>query len=317
MKPSTFITKAPFLFSFIWLCFQSTGMAFQEIPSVKEDPEVVEIVSTGMNFEGPKEISSGWTTFRYINSSTDTHFFVLEKMPLGKDIENTRNEIIPVFSKAMDMINAGNADQGFAVFDELPGWFFDVEFTGGPGLVSPGETAETTLLLEPGTYVIECYVKMPNGQFHSALGMISQLIVKNESNQHTPPVATGNIRISSEWGMEFEEKVFTGPYTFAVLFEDQITHEHFLGHDVHLVHIDDAADLSELNSWMNWADPNGFKTPAPRGVTFLGGTQEMPEGSISYFHAELKPGNYALISEVPDPQSKKMFIQFYVQDKKR
>lgn len=302
--------------SFLWFSFQYTGMAFQQTTPGKTDPEVVEIISTGMNFQSPSEITSGWTTFRYINKTEDTQFFVLEKMPLGKSIEDTRNEVIPVFSQAMDMINSGNADQGFAGFDELPAWFFDVEFTGGPGLVSPGRTAETTLKLEPGTYVIACYVKMPNGQFHSALGMITQIVVTDEVNETSAPVATGEITISSERGIEFEGIVLPGLHTFAVNFEDQTAHEHFLGHDVHLIRIDPGTDLAELNSWMNWADPNGFMTPTPQGVTFLGGTQEMPAGNTSYFHAEISPGEYALISEVPDPESKNMLVRFRVLPKK-
>ncbi len=318
MKPSS---SYSFIFSVLFALFFITSyfpvMAFQElIESASDHPEVVEIVSTGMNFDGPSEISSGWTTFRYVNESTDTHFFVLEKMPGNKNIEDTRQEIIPIFTEAMDMINAGNADQGFAVFDHLPAWFFDVVFTGGPGLISPGGIAETTVELEPGTYVIECYVKMPNGQFHSALGMVSQIIVTEDENQNPEPTATGEITISAERGIEFEGTVLPGSHTFSVNFEDQTVHENFLGHDVHLVRLGEDADLQGLNAWMNWADPYGFITPTPKGITFLGGTQELPAGKNAYFNAEITPGDYALISEVPDPESKNMLVRFTVLPKK-
>ena len=46
-----------------------------------ESQNYIEVVSTGMNFELINEIQSGWTTFKYINNSKDTHFFIFEKMP--------------------------------------------------------------------------------------------------------------------------------------------------------------------------------------------------------------------------------------------
>ncbi len=63
---------------------------------------------------------------------------------------------------------------------------------------------------------------------------------------------------------------------------------------------------------MNWADPKGLIEPAPAGITFMGGTNDMPAGSKGYFHAELEPGNYVLISEVPAPSTKNMMKTFIV-----
>ena len=50
----------------------------------------------------------------------------------------------------------------------------------------------------------------------------------------------------------------------------------------------------------------------PDGVTFLGGVNDMPSGSIGYFYADIKPGKYALISEVPHAKSKGMLKVFEV-----
>jgi len=65
-------------------------------------------------------------------------------------------------------------------------------------------------------------------------------------------------------------------------------------------------------------DPDPFKTPAPQGVDFLGGMEDLPavegkyESHMGYFDAHLKPGTYAFIAEVPDPISKNMFKVFTV-----
>ena len=97
-------------------------------------------------------------------------------------------------------------------------------------------------------------------------------------------------------------------------FIDQIAHEHFLGHDVNLVKLADNANLEELESWMNWSDPKGLISPSPEGVTFLGGANDMPAGSMGYFEVDLVPGNYALISEVPNSMSKNMLKTFVVME---
>ena len=95
-------------------------------------------------------------------------------------------------------------------------------------------------------------------------------------------------------------------------FKDQTVHEHFLGHDVHLVKLDESTDLDALNNWMNWSAPTGLSGLGVEGVTFIGGTQEAPAGDTTYFTAHLKPGNYALIAEVPDPRSKGMLQTFSI-----
>lgn len=275
---------------------------------------VVEVQTEHMNFIMPDEILSGWTTFRYHNESHKTHFFLLEKMPVfegdQKGIEAYKEQIAPVFQDAMDLINEGKITEGFAEFNRLPAWASQVVYTGGMGLVAPGETAQTTLHLDPGLYVMECYVKT-NGRFHSVDGMVKEITVTEESSYASPPKKpTLYMTISSEGGIEIEGKLRPGLHTIAVNFKDQVVHENALGHDVHLVKLDRDTNLEGLEGWMNWINPQGLETPAP--ATFLGGVQEMPAGNTAYLHMVLKPGRYAWISEVPNPSSKGMLRTFTI-----
>ncbi|WP_162339636.1 hypothetical protein [Cyclobacterium salsum] len=270
---------------------------------------LVEVRTTGMNFILPEEIPSGWTTFRYSNESLLTHFMLVDKLPVadGKQITYADfGNIPPIFRDAMDLINKGKEAEGFAEFSRLPSWFPEIIFTGGVGLVSPGETAQTTIYLDPGTYVVECYVKT-EGIFHT---MTEQVIVKESSLKQTAPTATMNLSISRVGGIEILTEAEAGLQTIAVHFEDQEPHEHFLGHDVHLVKLGKDTNLDKLNSWMTWTTPEGLNTPAP--VKFLGGAQDMPSGKTGYITVDLKPGDYAWIAEVPDPESKNMLKQFTV-----
>ena len=122
------------------------------------------------------------------------------------------------------------------------------------------------------------------------------------------------LTISSTEGINYEGVIQQGEHIFSVEFKDQITHENFVGHDVNLVKIKDDFDISILESWVNWSDPKGLITPAPEGVTFLGGVNDSPAGSVGYFYANLEAGTYAFISEVPNTLKKGMLNVFTISD---
>jgi hypothetical protein len=273
----------------------------------------VEIEANGLQLSGPDEIPSGWTTFRLNNNSGMVHFAVLEKLPEGIGLEEQQAEVAPVFQEGMDLLNAGLFDEALAAFGALPAWFFEVVFLGGPGLIAGGGSAETTVFLEPGTYLLECYVKT-NGRFHSynpsGVGMVHEITVTGESSSARPPAPTLQVDISSAGGIQVDGHVRPGRHTVAVNFIDQTVYGHFLGHDVHLVRLEDDSDMAELGAWMNWTLPDGLETPAP--AEFLGGVNDMPAGATGYMNVVVKPGRYAWIAEVPDPAGMGMLQTFEV-----
>lgn len=289
--------------------------AAQSVVWATDRPNVVDVTVRGMEFIAPDEIASGWTTFRLDNTSGMIHFAVVERLPDGITLQDQQNEVAPVFQEGMDLLNAGQVDEAMVAFGNLPEWFGQIVFKGGPGLIAPGATAETTVYLEPGTYLLECYVKT-DGIFHSyspspnRAAMVHQITVTEEASNAPEPAATLDLTISSERGIDVEGEASPGPHIVGVRFESQTVHEHFLGHDVHLVRLDDDTNLDKLATWMDWTQATGLETPAP--ATFLGGTQEMPAGETAYFKVLLEPGRYAWIAEVPNPAAKNMLTTFTV-----
>ncbi len=277
-----------------------------------EKENVIEIITENMDFQMPDSITSGWNTFRYKNQSPQTHFFLIDKYPEGKTSEDAEKLVAPVFERAMKLITEGKTEEGYAEFAKLPEWFGDVVFLGGSGLLSPNQMGETTLNLKPGNYIIECYVKMSNGMFHTSMGMTKDIVVTKIDSGNKALIPDIDISISSTDGIIFKDSISSGKHTFSVYFKDQIVHEHFVGHDINLVKFDENANLKALENWMNWADPKGLIEPAPSAITFLGGANDMPAGSIGYFTATLETGSYALISEVPNSLSKNMLKTFVV-----
>lgn len=279
----------------------------------EDDPQVVNVVTKSMEFYAPDTIPSGWTTFVYENQSTEPHFILLDKYPEGVTIENTIEEVAPAFEEGMSLIMEGKMEESMEAFGKLPEWFSQVVFSGGTGLISPKETAISWVKLDPGYYIMECYVRMPDGRFHTSMGMAKELIVTEEDNGLSPPVSDIDINIESQGGIVWDGQPKAGKNTFKVTYMDQIVHENFVGHDVNLVRMEEEADLKALETWINWATPTGLMSSTlPEGFTFLGGMNDAPEGSIHYFEVNLEPGKYVLISEVPNAGEKGLLKTFTV-----
>lgn len=273
-------------------------------------------------------IPAGWTTIRMSNHSSSTHFGYVVGVP-EEQADMTAEEYMEAvsvpFQDAWDPYFAGEIDVG-AFFDELmpalPEWFVETLPSGGPGFTSGGETSSMTVNLEPGTYFIECYVLDSDGVFHTTHGMVDRLVVvEDPESESSEPSGDVEVSISSTEGLRLEsENIQPGPTSFAVTFEDNIIYGHGLGHDVHLLRLDGETTVEEINGWMNYLDIGADGFYADRGAlvsasghrgpqTFLGGVQALfPDAAAgqafpltTYLHADLTPGRYALVSEVPNP----------------
>ena len=287
----------------------------EEPPAAKISPlkmGEVSIMTKSMEFFTSDTLYSGWNTLQYENQSPEVHFVLLDLYPQGKTIVDTKAEILPPFDEGMKLIMEGDMDNAVAAFGKLPEWFQQIKFMGGTGFISPKHTAKSTVYLEPGRYMMECYVKMFNGEWHTSHGMLKEIIVKEESTNLQPPVSTATLEISSTDGIVLRDSLTAGKQIIRTNFLDQKVWEHFVGHDVNLVQYEEGANLDSLLQWLNWMNPDGLKTPAPEGFTFLGGMNNLPGGSYGFFEADLVPGNYVLISEVPEANEKGLLYKFSI-----
>jgi len=267
---------------------------------------IVDVTTTSMEFQAPDTIKSGWVTLKYENKSPMVHLALLDKLPDGKTIKDHQDTIAPLFQNIMDQINGREMSEP-GVGTSPPDWMAEIVYIGGPGLISPGKTAVTTMYLTPGTYVLECYVKT-NKVFHTynpdprVYGMIHQFIVTEEKANVNEPEASVSIDISTSDGMIVKEEIPPGDHVIAVHYLDQKVYPNFLQHDVQLIK-NEGGNMDSLLNWINWMEPTGLETPAPEGFTFLGGLHEMPAGSTGYFRSTFEPGEYILLSEVPRPDT--------------
>jgi hypothetical protein len=278
--------------------------------TIPEPPQtlapVVELRAVGKSFQGPSQIPSGWTTFRFVNASAMTHFALIDLPPAGISLGEISETLMAPFQEVMDAMN--NDDEGAvnAAFSTFPAWITELGRAGGPGFLSPGLTGQTTVYLEPGRYVIECYVKS-DGVFHSTspgngkLGMVMELTVTEADNAASEPVPDVTIALRNT-GIELLSGELTeGINTLRVDFLEQQALPSFVGNDLHLIRVDGPDTIPAVNAWMDWRSKGGLEDPAP--AQFLGGINDLPQGKHGYFTVDLEPGDYALVAEVPDPQA--------------
>lgn len=281
----------------------------------KLENNVIEVVTRNMDFQTVDTLKSGWNTFAYKNLSGEVHFFLMDKLPSDSIKESdVKDHLLPVFDDGMKYLMEGKTDSAMAAFGKIPSWFNGVKRYGGTGLISPGNTAVSTINLTPGKYMMECYVKNKDGEWHTSHGMWKFITVIDETTNLSPVEADHTISVSSTDGYVFDSQPKSGKNKFKVNFIDQVPHEHFSGHDVNLVKYDSSANIDSLVYWMNWMNPTGLKTPTPEGFTFLGGMNNCEGGETGYFEADLESGNYLLISETPNADEKGMLKTFSVKE---
>lgn len=277
----------------------SSDVAREPVPSEEIPPlsapqaGVVEVTARDFAFQAPDSIVSGWTTIRFANEGAQEHFLVLWQLPEGRTFQDYLDEVVSAFGEAIEPYWAGETDRDgmfSALGDLLPEWFADVKGAGGPGLTSPGRVSQTTVNLAPGDYVMECYVRTPDGRYHGELGMLRPLTVTAESTAAEAPKAGATLKLTN-YAVSVEGALTAGEHTIRVDFADKP--EGLLSHDIHLARLGPDADLDEVVSWMDWVDE--MKAPAP--VEFMGGAEQMPAGSTAFISVELEPGRYAWISE--------------------
>jgi hypothetical protein len=276
-----------------------------------------------------EEIPAGWTTIKLRNQSSSTHFGYIVRVPdeqAGLSREEYMDAVSLPFQDAWDPYFSGEIDVG-GFFDlllpALPDWSALNVASSGPGFTSGHTTSRMSVYLEPGTYFIECYMMDTEGVFHTTHGMVEKLVVTESHHvSEEPPVQPDvNVTISSAGGIAVDaESMQPGPTTFEVIFEDNILYGHGLGHDVHLIRLEDGTTVEEVNDWMNYLDIGADGFYADRGALvsasgqrgpqqFLGGVQSLfPIEEMgqdfplsAYFHVDLTPGQYALVAEVPNP----------------
>lgn len=286
-----------------------------EPPQADQSENILELDVKGLSFVGPDTIKSGWTTIRVNNTGGMTHHALVYRLPDGVTAEMVDEQVVEPIQRSLTAAIAGDTDEAAQIAATIPAWVGDLIWMGGPGMMSDGVTGEATMYLEPGNYIVECYVKT-NGIQHNynpepgEFGMMLPLTVVAEDGRMAEPDANVTLTLTNS-GYEITDGGFRpGGNHVRVRFEEQRLYNNFVGHDAHVFRIDDETDVDAAASWPDFFPIDGQQTPSP--ARFIGGIHDMPQGATGYFKLDLEPGDYGITAEIPVAAKSGFFKRFSV-----
>jgi hypothetical protein len=217
--------------------------------------------AAGMTFKGPDSIPSGLTSVRIVNKGMDLHEIQLIRLTDGK----TAEDFAAVF-------------KGESFYP--PAW---VKFVGGPNGVIPGESATAVVNLEPGDYVLTCFIPDLKGIPHVAQGMVRPLkVTATPGPGASEPKASVTI-IATDFTYSSSAPISAGPQT--IRFNNAGTQPH----EIVVVQLPPDKTIKDFAAAFDPAHPG-----PPPGKP-IGGMSGIDQGGHGFFTAKFEPGRYGWI----------------------
>ena len=238
-------------------------------PAASATPSAVTVIATDYSFDAPAELPAGLTTFHLVNRGPSIHHIQLVKFGEGKTMDD--------FAAAL---KAGGPP---------PKW---VTMEGGPNPRELGDTATTTVALEPGNYAMLCFVPGPDGVPHVAKGMIRPLKVTGGSGAAGAEPGADVVMKLVDYDFELSKPIPAGRHTIRV--ENAGPQEH----EVVIVKLDPGKEPKDFAMW-------GEKMVGKPPGTLHGGVSGLMPGGKAFVEVNLAPGEYGLICFVPDSKDGK------------
>jgi hypothetical protein len=252
-----------------------SGDSTQSDVAAASAANVVTIKATEYAFDAPAEIPAGLTTFRLVAEGKELHHASLVKLDDGKTFEDFKAAI---------------QKQG-----PPPAWMVAM---GGPNPPRPGGVSEETQMLEPGNYVIVCFVPSADGVPHVAKGMMRPLTVTPSSAHNASAVAAPvpDLTVKMvDYGFESSKPFTAGRHVIRI--ENGAAQDH----ELVLVRLAPGKSVEDVAAWLE-------KQDGPPPGEPLGGITAIHPGGYGFITADLTPGDYGLLCFVPDAKDGKPHV---------
>ena len=234
-------------------------------------PHVVVVHAKDFGYVAPKTVKSGINTFRLVNDGKELHHLTIIKLDKGKTMADL----------AAAMKKPGPP----------PTWMTE---EGGPNPALPGGTAEATLVLDAGNYVMMCFIPSPGGTMpHAMKGMMAAFTVTPEASGGADPVTDATVHLS-DYTFTVDKPLAAGHRVLKVVNDAQQSHE------LVMVELAPGKTIADMG---NWVEKDMMKGPPPGKP--VGGIAAMANGRSGSFPVNLHAGRYGLICFAPDARDGK------------
>lgn len=238
-----------------------------------EAQRVVTVTARDYRFDAPASIPAGTVTFKLKNTGKEIHHLWIVQLADGR----TPAEFTAI------MKNWGSELK-------MPKWATDV---GGPNSADPSQVADGTMTLDPGTYMLVCWIPSSDGMLHVMKGMVRPLTVTARgATKAAEPTADINVMLD-DYVFELSTPITAGRHTIRV--DNRATQSH----EVVIGRLHEGHSMKDAIVWMN----AGQYGQSP--VTAIGGAAGLATGRHMFFTADFKPGKYVLLCFIPDAKDGK------------
>jgi uncharacterized cupredoxin-like copper-binding protein len=236
-------------------------------------PNVVNLTATEYKFDAPAEIPAGMTTFKLTNNGKELHHAALIKLDSGKTLDD--------MMAGMKAMKPGSPP---------PSWVIPA---GGPNAAAPGNSTSLTVNLEPGNYVLACFIPDAKGVPHIMKGMAKALTVAPNAAANSGEPASDVTVTLSDYKFDFSTPLTAGQHTLRIHTAPGQPHEFML------FQLAPGKTSSDVTKYIE----SGMKGPPP-GMP-LGGVAALANGRDVFYTVDLKPGKYAAICFLEDAKDGK------------
>jgi len=176
---------------------------------------VVEVAAGEFFFQAPDSIPAGLTTFRLrqiglVHQRVIAGGAALDSLAVHPD-DQTRGLHMLWLVRLDSGKTAADLYRSAQAGERTTGW---TQQMGGPGFALPPGTSNATLLLEPGNYVIVCYVgsaREDRKRFHFLNGMFRALtVLPNRAPVAAMPAPDVVIRVSETGALQYSAPIVAG-----------------------------------------------------------------------------------------------------------
>lgn len=238
-----------------------------EAPAAMADVPDVTIGASEYAFDAPATLQAGLTHFNLVNSGVEDHQALFIRLNDGVTLDDLASA--PIETEA-DVAPYGT-------------------LAGGPIALAGGEF-DTTLDLEPGSYVLICTVETPDGVAHADLGMVTTLDVTEPPADPQPTPETDVTVTLSDFAFDAPDTLPAGETTFDVVNAGQQIHE------MGVIKLDDGATIDDMMAAFEAESEEGPFAP-------VGALYGLSGGQEGWTTIDLTAGTYALVCFVTDPES--------------
>ena len=233
----------------------------------------VTITARDYTLDSPDTLPEGAVTLRLVNQGKEFHHIWIARLEGGRTVKD---------------VLAALKTPG-----PLPAWVKDA---GGPNAPRPeGGENSATVNLVPGNYIVACLIPSPDGIPHLMKGMVRPLTVVKTGRP--APAPEGDVIMTlRDYSFFFSRPLSAGTHVI------EVRNEGTQWHEFELVQLAPGKSPQDVIAFID----HGIGSPP--GLP-IGGVSPLMPGGVSWFHADLQPGRYALICFLPDRKDGKQHFE--------